>query len=99
LRADETVHALGTGHLEEAPGILALTGRRLVFLPHEKPETGLLIGSYLAAIRAVSLGKKTTGETLAIQLEHTSHIITHMGHGEGHRIARTFRDMRTPEGN
>lgn len=99
LYADETVHALGTGHLKETPGILALTNRRIVFLPHEKSENGLLTGAYHAAIQAISLGKKTTGETLAIQLGHTTHLITHMGHGEGHRIARTFRDMKRPKGH
>lgn len=41
LNPEETVRTLGTGHLDETAGILALTSRRLVFLPQtdQKPDS------------------------------------------------------------
>lgn len=92
LQISETVHAVGTGRRRDRAGIVALTSRQLLFLEISNPEH--FVGLPINSIQALALGKKTTGETLTASLFDASEVITNMGHGEGHEIARMFRAMR-----
>jgi hypothetical protein len=46
------------------------------------------------SISALSLGKKSSGETLRIAASETEIEISRLGHGEGHGIATSFRYIR-----
>jgi hypothetical protein len=91
LHFHETVHAVGIGRLRDRAGIVALTSRQLMFLEISNSEH--FIGLPINSIQALVLGKKT-GETLTASLFEASEVITNMGHGEGHEIARKFREVR-----
>jgi hypothetical protein len=90
LQLSEAVHALGRGQLRDRAGIVALTSRQLLFLGISNSEH--LVGLPLTTIQTLALGKETTGETLTASLFEASEVITNTGHGEGHEIARKFRE-------
>lgn len=62
LHRSETVQAVGTGRLRDRAGIVALTGRQLLFLEISNSEH--FVGLPVNSIQALALGKKMTGETL-----------------------------------
>lgn len=93
LQGTEFVRAIGTGLFRGVCGIVVLTDRRLLF--HGQRAAGrALIDCPLGSIGSLTLGKKTTGETLTAVLPGARAVITNLGHGEGHGIARTFRETR-----
>jgi hypothetical protein len=93
LYGDERIQALGTGVLSGQRGTLALTDRRLLFHRNCAPRQASF-NYALDVIEALTLGKKTSGETLTVTLPGASVVITHLGHGEGYGIARKFRESR-----
>jgi hypothetical protein len=97
LYGDERVQALGTGDCSGHRGTLALTDRRLLFHRNCTPRQATFAYD-LDLVEAVALGKKTTGETLTITLPGATTVVTGLGHGEGHGIARKFRETRNGPG-
>ncbi|MEC5182128.1 hypothetical protein [Arthrobacter sp. CG_A4] len=98
----ETVRAIGVGQTGSAPGIAALTDRRLVFAGHSTARPIAFLSFAMDSLRGLTLGKRTSGETLTVAFDGGSTIITHLGHGEGHSIARILRasceSLRPPTG-
>jgi hypothetical protein len=93
LDRGEFVHAIGVGNLSGKIGIVALTDRRLLFLEKSIGSENL-VEFALAAVGALSLGKKMGGEALTITHSGTSATITTLGHGQGEGIARKFRELK-----
>jgi hypothetical protein len=89
LESDEWVLAVAKGRSDEAC-VLVLTERR-VLLVADGPGHFPLLDAPLDSIAAMTLGKKRTGETLRVSLPRTALLVTHLGHGEGHCVASTFR--------
>jgi hypothetical protein len=46
------------------------------------------------SIEALSLGKRTTGETLRIVLPQGPIMISRLGHGEGHGIVKSYKEVK-----
>jgi hypothetical protein len=89
----EVVTAAGRGQLGDAKVVVALTAQRLLIVE----GTALApahIDLPLGAIDRLTLGKKKTGETLRLASAETDIVVSHLGHGEGHGIASTFRQTR-----
>jgi hypothetical protein len=93
LDRGEFVHAIGVGSLGGKMGIVALTDRRLLFLEKSIGSENLVEFS-LAAIGAISLGKKLGGETLTVTHSGTAATISTLQHGQGDAIARKFRELK-----
>lgn len=93
LRRGEVVTAAGRGQLGDAKVVVALTTQRLLIV-----EGTALAPAHvdvpLGAIERLTLGKKKTGETLALSFSEADVVLSHLGHGEGHGIASTFRQTK-----
>jgi hypothetical protein len=70
LVRDETVRAIGKGHLNETAGYVVLTPKRLLVIEATGLGSETLVDTPCESIEALSLGKRTTGETLRIVLPH-----------------------------
>jgi hypothetical protein len=89
----ETVHAVTVGQFSEKWAIAALTSSRLLFLQKSVGQEELTSFD-LNDIGALSLDKKMAGETLTIRHQGTIATISHMGPGQGEKLARKFREVR-----
>lgn len=90
LQDDERAIAAARGKLGENPCLVLLTDRRLLLF-RDHPEAAPLVDAPLDSVAAMRLGKKSTGETLRIGIPPGAVVISHLGHGEGHGVATTFR--------
>jgi diguanylate cyclase (GGDEF)-like protein len=92
LSRDEIVRAMGQGHLDDKDGYVILTGHRLLVVEAgqtgSKPPLDVCLGS----IERLSMGKRTTGETIRLEKAGQTTEISRLGHGEGYEIAQVFRD-------
>jgi hypothetical protein len=92
MRRDELVLAIAAGEVTGARTLVALTQDRLVL-------SGGLLKAWAAYpvgdVTSLTLGKRTSGETLTTASQHTSPaVVTKMGHGGGFLITRRFREIR-----
>jgi hypothetical protein len=92
LARDETVRAIGRGHLNETVAYVVLTTKRLLVIEASGYGSETLVDAPCESIEAPSLGKRTTGETLRIVLPQGPIVISRLGHGEGHGIVKSYRD-------
>jgi hypothetical protein len=92
LVRDETVRAIGKGHLNETAGYVVLTPKRLLVIEATGLGSETLVDTPCESIEALSLGKRTTGETLRIVLPQGPIVISRLGHGEGHGIVKSYSD-------
>lgn len=88
--SDEWVLAVGRGRSGEQTCIIVLTDRRLLLVAYSLNPPPLL-NAPLVDIAAVTLGKRSTGETLRVGLSPNDLFVSHLGHAEGYAIASTFR--------
>jgi hypothetical protein len=93
LERREAVTAAGRGQLGDAKVVVALTTQRLLIV-EDTTLAPAHIDLPLGAIERLTLGKKKTGETLALAFAETDIVVSHLGHDEGHGIASTFRQTR-----
>jgi hypothetical protein len=89
----DVVYAVGKGHLNDEPGILVLTGTRLMFVPDGIDASATVTNVLQSSIDSILLGKRSSGETLKVTLDGRVLEISRLGHGEGHGIAKTFREI------
>lgn len=94
LARDETVRAIGMGHLNETAGYIVLTTRRLLAIEASGLGSGTLLDVPHESIEALSLGKRITGETLRVVLPQGPIVISRLGHGEGHGIVKSYREEK-----
>ena len=94
LARDETVRAIGRGHLNEAAAYIVLTTRRLLVIEASGPGSRTLLDALHGSIESLSLGKRSTGETLRVVLPAGPIVISRLGHGEGHGIVKSFREEK-----
>jgi hypothetical protein len=94
LARDETVRAIGRGHLNEAAGYIVLTTRRLLVIEASGLGSRTLLDAPHGSIEALSLGKRITGETLRVALPPGPIVISRLGHGEGHGIVKSYREEK-----
>ena len=92
LARDEIVRAIGKGHLNETAGYVVLTTRRLLVIEASGLGSRTVFDAPHGSIEALSLGKRITGETLRVVLSSGPIVISRLGHGEGHGIAKTYRE-------
>ncbi len=93
LSPTETVLELGQGVWDGDQGIIILSDERLFFF--DKTLTGTTMLEFpLSAITSVTVGKKMTGETLAITVAGNVSTITRMMHGQADAISRSFRQSK-----
>jgi hypothetical protein len=92
LGRDETVRAIGRGHLNGTAGHVVLTTTRLLFIEASGLGSRTLLDAPHGSIEALSLGKKITGETIRVVLPPGPIVISGLGHGEGHGIVTTYRE-------
>lgn len=92
LARDETVRAIGRGHLNETAGYVVLTTSRLLVIEASGLGSRTVLDAPHGSIEAVSLGKRITGETLRVVLPPGPIVISRLGHGEGHGIVKTYRE-------
>lgn len=101
LRANETVLELGQGQYGSKQGLVVLTTERLFFF--EKSLGSETVEEFpLAVISSLSVGKKMTGETLAIFTSGNSAEIKSMMHGQADALVRAYitakqRSSATPQ--
>ena len=94
LARDETVRAIGRGHLNETAGYVVLTTSRLLVIETSGLGSRPLLEAPHGSIEALSLGKRITGETLRVVLPPGPIVISRLGHGEGHGIVKTYREEK-----
>ena len=94
LARDETVRAIGKGHLNETAGYIVLTTRRLLVIEASGLGSRTLLDAPHESIEAITLGKRITGETLRVALPPGPIIISRLGHGEGHGIVKSYREEK-----
>ena len=92
LARDETVRAIGMGHLNETAGHVVLTTRRLLVIEASGLGSRTLLDAPHGSLEALSLGKRITGEILRVALSAGPIVISRLGHGEGHGIVKSYRD-------
>jgi hypothetical protein len=92
LARDETVRAIGRGHLNETAGHVVLTTRRLLVIEASGLGSRTLLDAPHGSLEALSLGKRITGEILRVALSAGPIVISRLGHGEGHGIVKSYRD-------
>lgn len=84
--------------LETKPSALNETAGYIVLQPSGIEASGrgsrTLLDAPHGSIEALSLGKRTTGETLRIVLPQGPIMILRLGHGEGHGIVKSYRNDR-----
>jgi len=95
LNPEEAVQAVATGHLNDEPGFTVLTGTRLLFVPDGAEASPGATEAAHDSIESIVLGKLSSGETLRITVAGEVLEISRLGHGEGHGIARRFREIVT----
>lgn len=92
MRPDELALAIAAGEAAGERTLVALTQDRLLL------SAGLLkawAAHPVGDITSLTLGKRTSGETLTIATRHAAPaVITKMGHGEGFLITRRFRELK-----
>ena len=93
LDQHDVVRAVGKGHLNDEPGFVVLTGTRLTFVPEGTDASAGVTDVAQHSIEAIVLGKRSSGETLRITLAGRVLEISRLGHGEGHGIAKSFREV------
>lgn len=91
LRRGETVLAIGSAFHGVEAGKAILTDRRFLFATVVGQSGAPALELPLGAIAGVSLGKKTSGETLTLATARGSHFISNLGHGVGHSFVKRFR--------
>ncbi len=102
LGHDESVVAVASGKIGDETGIVALTDRRLLFVNDGVLGLPPLLEAPLDSIGTLTLGKRSSGETITIMHASDGVVISHMGyHGDGHGIVTKFRELindraRTP---
>lgn len=89
----ELVTAVGQGQLGDAEVVVTLTTRRIVIVDG-KALAPAHVEVHLDAVDRLTLGKKKTGETLALAFAETDVVISHLGHGEGHSVVSKFRQAK-----
>lgn len=94
LAPDETVRAIGRGHLDETAGYVVLTNRRLLVIEASGLGSQTLLEALHESIESLSLGKRITGETLRVVLPSGPILVSRLGHGEGHGIVKGFREEK-----
>lgn len=95
LGRHETVRAVGSGQYEHKEGRVLLTNDRLLFGVASGRAKRPSLDLRLDGLDKVSLGKRRTGEVLRVWTRvGESHEISHLGHGEGYGITRTFWQNR-----
>jgi hypothetical protein len=92
LDPHDVVRAVGKGHLNDEPGFVVLTGTRLKFVPEGTDASAGVTDVAQHSIESIVLGKRSSGETLKITLAGRVLEISRLGHGEGHGIAKSFRE-------
>lgn len=93
LHAEECVLAVAQGKSEDRPCVLVLTDQRLLVLA-EDVDHSLHLNAPLGTIGTVTLGKKSSGETLRIHTLSNEFLVSQIGHGEGHGIAAALRSRK-----
>ncbi len=93
LDPHDVVHAVGKGHLNGEPGFVVLTATRLIFAPDDTDGSTGVTNLAQHLIESVVLGKRSSGETLKIALAGRVLEISRLGHGEGHAVAKMFREV------
>lgn len=90
LQDDERVLAMARGKLGVELCLVLLTSSRLLLLGAclEAPP---LENVPLDSIKSMTLGKKSSGETLRVAIAPRTILISNLGHSEGHGIATTYR--------
>lgn len=101
LDRNETVRAVGRGLLDDRAVFVILTDTRLLVLEKSPIRPDALLDAAHRSIKKLSLGKRTAGETLRLELQEGGCVISGLGHGEGYGIATSFREAvaegeRTP---
>lgn len=91
LGRNETVRAVGHGRLDGKACFVILTDTRLLVLEKSPLRPNPLLDADHRSIKGLSLGKRTSGETLRLVLPEREREISGLGHGEGHGIATRFR--------
>jgi hypothetical protein len=94
LARDEIVRAIGRGHLNETAGYVVLTTSRLLVIEASGLESRTVFDAPHGSIESLSLGKRSTGETLRVVLPAGPVVISRLGHGEGHGIVKSFREEK-----
>lgn len=92
MRRDELALAISAGEVTGARTLVALTQDRLLLSGGlQKAWAAYPVGD----VTSLTLGKRTSGETLAIATQHEPPaVVTKMGHGGGFLITRRFRELR-----
>lgn len=93
LGPDDVVRAVGKGHLKDEAGFVVLTGTRLIFVPEGKDSSAGVTDVVQHSIESIQLGKRSSGETLRITMARRVLDVTRLGHGEGHAIVKSFREL------
>ncbi|WP_326961410.1 MULTISPECIES: hypothetical protein [unclassified Arthrobacter] len=89
----EAVRAVGKGQLNDESGFVVLTGERLVFVANCDAGSKLLLDAPHNSIEKLVMGKRTSGETIRVALSGRAVEISRLGHGEGHGIATSYREV------
>jgi hypothetical protein len=99
LGRHEIVRATGEGHLGDQPAYVLLTDQHFLVVDSGDPGLAPLLDMPHGSIISITLGKKVTGETLRLTLQESAIDISRLGHGEGHNIVNSFREvMKTMSG-
>jgi diguanylate cyclase (GGDEF)-like protein len=93
LDSHDVVRAVGKGQLNDDPGFVVLTDNRLIVQPNGADVSPGATNLALHSIDSILLGKRSSGETLTVTLLGRVLEISRLGHGEGHGIAKTFREI------
>jgi hypothetical protein len=93
LDQGESVLAVGAGVLATKPGIVALTGRRLVFV-RQGSALAELVEFPISAVTALSPRSQRGGEGLTVAQAGTLASISQMGPGQADLIAAAFADLK-----
>ncbi|NUU31937.1 hypothetical protein [Arthrobacter sp. C9C5] len=94
LARGETVLAVGKGNLNEAAGYVVLTSRRFLVIETSVLGSRILFDAPHGSIEALSLGKRSTGETIRVALPSGPIVISRLGHGEGYGLVKSFREEK-----
>lgn len=93
LNREESVRTIGLGRLADQEGYVILTGQRLLMVPTPPTRHAPLLNVSLRSIEKLSMGKRTTGETIRFVVAHRTTEISSLGHGEGYEIAQVYRKI------